>query len=132
MTGAKSPRAMRTFLVISGVYVPDPASAGQHVADAAAEMARRGYRVIVYTSARGYEDPSNVYSRRETQSGVGVGRLSLPSLGKSSIAVRLLAQWLIVVRAMLHSLCTHARCMAPWPFRGQSRFLNRAAVISAI
>lgn len=92
------------FLIISQVYVPDPASVGQHVADAAAEMARRGYHVIVYASARGYDDPSKKYPRRETLRGVDVRRLPLSSFGKSSIAVRLLAQWIFVLQAMLRAL----------------------------
>lgn len=95
-----------TFLVISQVYVPDPASVGQHVADAAAEMARRGYRVIVYASARGYDDPSKKYPSRETLNGVDVRRLPLSSLGKSSIAVRLVAQWIFLIQAMVRGLFT--------------------------
>ena len=47
----------KTLLIISQVFVPDPASVGQHMADVGFEMARRGYRVKVYTSARGYENP---------------------------------------------------------------------------
>ncbi len=95
-----------TFLIISQVYVPDPASVGQHIADAAAEMARRGYRVIVYASARGYDDPSKKYPRREMLNGVDVRRLPLSSFGKSSIAVRLLAQWLFLAQAVLRGLFT--------------------------
>src|SRR5687768_15943333 len=45
----------KTLLILSQVFVPDPASVGQHMADVAAEMARRGHRVKVYASARGYE-----------------------------------------------------------------------------
>lgn len=95
-----------TFLIISQVYIPDPASVGQHVADAAAEMARRGYRVVVYASARGYDDPSKKYPSRETLHGVDVRRLPLSSLGKSSIAVRLVAQWLFLAQAVLRGLFT--------------------------
>jgi glycosyltransferase involved in cell wall biosynthesis len=47
----------RTFLFLSQVYLPDPASVGQHLADAAAELVRRGHRVVVLTSNRGYDDP---------------------------------------------------------------------------
>ena len=43
-----------TILIISQVYVPDPASVGQHMHDAAAELARRGHRVVVYCSRAGY------------------------------------------------------------------------------
>lgn len=95
-----------TFLIISQVYIPDPASVGQHVADAAAEMARRGYRVVVYASARGYDDPSKKYPSRETLHGVEVRRLPLSSLGKSSIGVRLVAQWLFLVQAVVRGLFT--------------------------
>jgi len=92
------------FLIISQVYVPDPASVGQHIADAAVEMARRGYHVIVYASANGYDDPAKKFPRREMLNGVDVRRLPLSSFGKKSIAVRLLAQWLFIVQAMVRSL----------------------------
>lgn len=78
-----------TLLIISQVYVPDPASVGQHMADAAAAMVRRGYRVIVLTSARGYDDPSIRYPRREMRDGVEVIRLPAASFGKSSLFIRL-------------------------------------------
>lgn len=110
MPGVNNTGTDKTFLIISQVYVPDPASVGQHIADAAAEMARRGYRVGVYASARGYDDPSNVYPRRETLDGVEVRRLPLSSFGKSSIAVRLLAQWLFVFQAVLYGLFTRRLC----------------------
>lgn len=100
----------KTFLIISQVYVPDPASVGQHIADAAVEMARRGYRVVVYASARGYDDPSKKYASREMLNGVDVRRLPLSSFGKSSIAVRLLAQWIFLVQAMVRGLCTRGLC----------------------
>lgn len=96
----------KTFLIISQVYVPDPASVGQHVADAAAELAKRGYRVVVYASARGYDDPSKKYPKRETLQGVEVRRLPLSSFGKSSIAVRLMAQWLFLIQAMVRGVLT--------------------------
>ncbi|MGQ0627848.1 MAG: glycosyltransferase family 4 protein [Phycisphaerales bacterium] len=100
------PSTPPTFLVISQVYVPDPASVGQHVADAAAAMAARGYRVVVYASANGYDDPSKTYPSRETLHGVDVRRLPFSSFGKKSIAVRLMAQWLFLIQAMLHGLFT--------------------------
>ncbi len=94
------------LLVISQVYVPDPAAVGQYMADAAEEMARRGYRVVVYTSARGYDDPSRRYPVRETLNGVQVRRLPLSSFGKSSIAVRLAAQAVFLAQAFLRGLFT--------------------------
>src|SRR5688500_9698441 len=80
----------RTFLVLSQVYPPDPASVGQHMHDAAAEMVRRGWRVIVYCADSGYNDPSQKYPRREIRDGVEIRRLPWASFGKSSIPVRVL------------------------------------------
>ncbi|MDB5295400.1 MAG: glycosyl transferase group 1 [Phycisphaerales bacterium] len=84
------PRRRKTLLVLSQVFVPDPASVGQHVADVAAEMARRGHRVRVYASARGYEDPTRRYPARETYHGVDVRRIDFASFGKKSLAARVL------------------------------------------
>src|SRR5688572_14648900 len=80
----------RTLVIFSQVFVPDPASVGQHIADVAAEMTRRGWRVIVYTADRGYDDPSKRYARRETYRGVEVRRLPFASFGKHSILTRAL------------------------------------------
>lgn len=97
----------RTVLIITQVYVPDPASVGQHVADVAKEMVRRGWRVVVYTSARGYDDPSQRYPGRENLDGVDVRRLPLSSFGKRSIPIRLLAQTCFMVQAIVLGLFTH-------------------------
>jgi colanic acid biosynthesis glycosyl transferase WcaI len=100
------PASVPTLLVISQVYVPDPAAVGQQVADAARKMAARGWRVVVYTSARGYDDPSNRYPARERRDGVEVRRLPLSSFGKRSIAIRLLAQACFMAQAVVRGLFT--------------------------
>jgi glycosyltransferase involved in cell wall biosynthesis len=94
----------KTLLVLSQVYVPDPASVGQHMADAAEEMARRGHRVVVLTSRNGYDDPKVRYERRETLRGVDVRRLPLSSFGKGSIPIRLLAGALFLLQALARGL----------------------------
>lgn len=93
----------RTLLIISQVYVPDPASVGQHMADVAAAMVRRGYRVVVLTSARGYDDPSVRYPRREVRDGVEVVRLPAASFGKRSILVRLVGGLSFVLQVVARS-----------------------------
>ncbi|MEL7237232.1 MAG: glycosyltransferase family 4 protein [Planctomycetota bacterium] len=80
----------KTFVILSQVYVPDPASVGQHLHDVAAEMAKRGWRVIVYVSGRGYDDPSVKYPRREVRDGVEIRRIPLASFGKKTILRRVL------------------------------------------
>lgn len=94
----------RTFLFLTQVYVPDPAAVGQHMADAATELVRRGHRVVVVTSDRGYDDPRVRYPRRETVDGVEVRRVPLTSFGKGSIAARLLGGMSFTLQAMLRGL----------------------------
>ncbi len=102
----KSQGKQKTLLVLSQVYVPDPASVGQHMADACAEMVRRGHRVKVLAAARGYDDPSKEYAKREVRDGVEIRRLPLSSFGKSSIAMRLIAGWIFIAQCMAHGLLT--------------------------
>ena len=102
------PSPRRTFLLLSQVYVPDPAAVGQHMADAAAELARRGHRVVVLTSARGYDDPSVEYPRRETIDGVEVRRIPLTSFGKRSLPLRLLAGVSFTLQAIVRSFAVRS------------------------
>jgi colanic acid biosynthesis glycosyl transferase WcaI len=103
MARSTPPRSLRTFLVLSQVYVPDPASVGQHLADAAAELVRRGHRVVVFTSDRGYDDPAVRYPRRELIDGVEVRRIPWASFGKRSLALRLLAGLSFTLQVVLRS-----------------------------
>jgi colanic acid biosynthesis glycosyl transferase WcaI len=93
-----------TLLIFSQTFVPDPAAVGQHVADLAVAMARRGHRVIVYASARGYEDPSQTYPRRENLHGVEVRRLPMASFGKSSIPLRVAGTFAFMLQCLLAGL----------------------------
>lgn len=94
------------IVIISQVYVPDPAAVGQHIADVAEELVRRGRRVVVYTASRGYDDPSMRFPLRETRAGVIVRRCPLSSFGKKSLGVRLVAQTLFVAQATIRALLT--------------------------
>jgi colanic acid biosynthesis glycosyl transferase WcaI len=100
-----SPSHPRTLLVFSQTFVPDPASVGQHMADVAIEMARRGYRVLVYTANRGYDDPSVRYPAREELQGVHIRRLPLSSFGKRSIFTRLIGTVSFMAQVLLLALC---------------------------
>jgi len=95
-----------TLLVISQVYVPDPASVGQHLADAAQCLAARGLRVCVLTSARGYDRPDIRYPRRETRAGVDIVRLPLSSLGKRTLIHRVMGQLLFLIQAIMRGVTT--------------------------
>jgi glycosyltransferase involved in cell wall biosynthesis len=94
----------RHLVILSQVYVPDPAAVGQYMADVADEFAQRGWMVTVYTSARGYDNPQVRYPSREERNGVSVRRLPFSSFGKRSIAIRLFGQALFLLQALLHAL----------------------------
>lgn len=94
----------RTIVIITHVFVPDPASVGQHVADAAMELAKRGNRVIVFTANRGYENPRVKYPARETSSGVEVVRLPFSSFGKTRIFARVTASITFLLQAIIRCL----------------------------
>jgi colanic acid biosynthesis glycosyl transferase WcaI len=98
------------FLVISQVYVPDAASVGQHMADAAEAMARRGYRVRVLTSRNGYDDPRERYPAREQRNGVEIVRLPFSSFGKRTLAHRIVGQGLFLLQVVLHGIFTRGLC----------------------
>ena len=79
----------RVIVALSQVYPPGPTSLGQHLADAASELAARGHEVVVYTANRDYADPTVRFPARETLRGVDVRRLPMSSFGKRSMTARL-------------------------------------------
>ncbi|MEO6435747.1 MAG: glycosyltransferase family 4 protein [Tepidisphaeraceae bacterium] len=97
---------MKTLLIITQTFVPDPASVGQHMADVAIEMARRGHRVVVYTSERGYENPDVRYPKYEQLKGVEIHRLGRASFGKKNIFLRILGTASFMMQAMYVCLAT--------------------------
>jgi putative colanic acid biosynthesis glycosyltransferase WcaI len=97
----------KTLLVFTQPFLPDPASVGQHMADAAIELARRGHRVVVITSDRGYDDPTKRYPRREIIGGVEVRRVPFTSFGKSRGYLRALGALVFMVRCLADGLFRH-------------------------
>ncbi len=97
-------RNRKTLLVLSQVYVPDPASVGQHMADAAAELVQRGNHVVVLAAGRGYDDPSVKYKSRQIIDGVDIRRTPLSSFGKGSIALRLLGGISFMLQCIVRGL----------------------------
>ena len=96
----------KTLLVLSQVYVPDPASVGQHMADVAAAMARRGYLVTVLAGNCGYDNPSIKYPTKETIDGVDVHRLPLSWFGKTSVFMRLVGSASFLVQCIVRGILT--------------------------
>ncbi|NNC91784.1 MAG: glycosyltransferase family 4 protein [Acidimicrobiia bacterium] len=96
----------RTLICISQVYVPDPTSVGQHMADAAEAMAEQGYRVVVYTASRGYDDPTQRYPLREERNGVTIRRIPFASFGKRNLVTRVVAQLSFLAQSALRASFT--------------------------
>jgi len=93
-----------SLLIISQVYTPDPAAVGQYMAESAESLAEQGYRVVVLTSDRGFDDPTQRFSSHEVVGGVEVRRLPWSHFGKSSITVRLLGAASFCLQALLRGL----------------------------
>ncbi len=96
----------RTIVIFSQVFVPDPASVGQHISDVAVQMVRRGYRVRVFTANRGYDDPSVKYPAREVREGVEIRRLPFSSFGKKSIFTRVIGTASFQIQAIFRGMIT--------------------------
>ncbi len=99
-------RTPKTLLIFSQTFVPDPASVGQHMADVAFELGRRGHRVIVYTANRGYENPTVRYARRETREGVEIRRLAFSSFGKKNLLIRAFGTFTFLIQCLFIGLFT--------------------------
>lgn len=98
---AGKPADAPTFVLISQVYVPDPAAVGQYMHQAAAALAERGLRVIVFTADRGYEDPAQAYLQYELRDGVQIVRLPWSSFGKNNLRNRLVGGGIFTAEATL-------------------------------
>jgi len=94
-----------TLLLISQVYVPDPAAVGQYMHEVAVAMVTRGHRVVVLASDAGYEDPTQRYPRYERLDGVQIVRLPLSSFGKRSLGGRLVGGGIFTCEAALLAAC---------------------------
>jgi len=92
------------ILVFSSVYPPDPASVGQHVADASVAASARGHFVRVITANRGYDDPSILFPSYERLHGVEVIRLKWSSFGKKRYIRRLIGQINFTLQALVKGL----------------------------
>lgn len=100
------PFKQKSLLIISQVYIPDPAAVGQYLSDVAVEMVNRGWRVVVFTADRGYDNPLIRYAGREKIDGVNVRRFPFSSLGKNSLALRLAAAALFMLQSLIYGVLT--------------------------
>jgi hypothetical protein len=72
------------ILLLNQAFYPDVVSTSQHLTDLARELVTRGHQVSVIAGRRGYDDPSQVYPRREIYRGIQIYRLDYSSFGKGT------------------------------------------------
>lgn len=94
------------LLFITQVYPPDPAAVGQQIADATAELARRGHEVVVVTADRAHDDFRSRFPGREKWSEVEIIRLPLSSFGKQAMFLRIFGGLVFTLRAAIAGLRT--------------------------
>jgi putative colanic acid biosynthesis glycosyltransferase WcaI len=70
------------ILLLNQTFYPDVASTAQHASDLAAELVERGHDVTVVCSRRAYDNPRELYPRREVWRGVRIRRISSFGFGK--------------------------------------------------
>jgi colanic acid biosynthesis glycosyl transferase WcaI len=72
--------------------------------DVASEFARRGWRVTVLCSERGYENPNVRYPKAEVRDGVRIRRIALASFGKTNILLRVLGTASFLLQVFFRAL----------------------------
>ncbi len=78
------------ILLLNQCFYPDVVSTAQHLTDLALRLTERGHRVTVLSSRRGYDDPAQRFSARETWRGVDIIRIPCLGFGKVSRSLRCL------------------------------------------
>ncbi len=103
-TSDKAPTPGGKLLLATQAYVPDTAAVGQYMADAAAALASRGWRVTVVTSRRGYNDPGWRFPPRDSgRDGVRIRRVWGLGSGKRSLHERLSGMIVFTALATVHA-----------------------------
>ncbi|MGH7890224.1 MAG: hypothetical protein ACRENF_06705, partial [Thermodesulfobacteriota bacterium] len=72
------------ILLLNQTFYPDVVSTSQHLTDLAIDLAMRGHLISVISGDHGYDDPSQVYPRREVYKGIQISRIHYPSFGKTA------------------------------------------------
>ena len=95
---------MKSFLIITQVFRPDPAAVGQYFDEAAQAIAATKAEVTILTANRGYDNPKEKFAAIEACKGIQIQRLPLSSFGKTSIPLRIFAQLSFLVQCILRGL----------------------------
>ncbi len=72
------------ILILNQTFYPDVVATAQYAADLATHLTEQGHQVTVLAGARGYDDPSLMFPKRENWKGVRIVRISSLGLGKNT------------------------------------------------
>ncbi len=75
---------MRRILLINQTFHPDIVATAQVLADLARYLRGLGHEVTVIAGRRGYDDPKQVFPKRETWEGIRIERVGAIALGKGA------------------------------------------------
>lgn len=71
-------------LLLNQCFWPDVVATGQQLTMLARRLNERGHQVTVITSRRGYDNPAQIFAKRERLQGIEIFRISSLGLGKAS------------------------------------------------
>ncbi len=92
------------ILILNQTFYPDVVATAQHAADLATHLTEQGHQVTVLAGARGYDDPSLRFPKRETWKGVRIIRISALGLGKNARWRRMLNFASFILSCLVRSL----------------------------
>jgi glycosyltransferase involved in cell wall biosynthesis len=72
------------ILILNQAFYPDVVSTAQHASDLAVALVRRGHKVTVLCSSRGYDDSDVHFPYRENWHGINIVRVHSTGFGKSA------------------------------------------------
>jgi colanic acid biosynthesis glycosyl transferase WcaI len=72
------------ILILNQAFYPDVVSTAQHASDLAIALVRRGHKVTVLCSSRGYDDTAVHFPYRENWQGINIVRVHSTGFGKSA------------------------------------------------
>jgi colanic acid biosynthesis glycosyl transferase WcaI len=78
------------ILLLNQCFYPDVVSTAQHAGDLACGLVKRGHKVTVIASSRGYDDPSLRFPKKESWNSIQIYRVPCFATGKGSRGKRAL------------------------------------------
>lgn len=86
----KDPRRAGRVLFVNRFFWPDHSATAQILSDLSFDLAARGWHVEIITSRLSYDNPGQLFPRREIERGVVIHRVATTSLGRDHLLGRMI------------------------------------------